>query len=242
MMHKITALLVLSLLMAGCGGSSGSSSPAPQGVYSGPTTLGTTLESIVLPNGKLYALYGNTSGNVFTVQGLVAGQGKSNNGTYTSSPTDYYYTGATYPWTLTASYVIGSSFNGAYSAGGLSETFTGSVIPNFSFNTPALLSKVTGTWSGALMDGESATAIFNSSGNFAGVSTSGCDFSGTITPDSSNDNFFDVSFSFGGSPCAKANQTMSGIAVDYLLPDNVTNQLVMAVASGNNGTTFVANK
>ena len=244
-MHKIAALLVLSLLMAGCGGSSGSSSPTPQGVYSGPTTLGTTLENIVLPNGKLYALYGNTSGNVFTVQGLIAGQGNSNNGTYTSSPTDYYYTGATYPWSLTASYVIGSSFNGTYSSGGLSETFTGTVIPNFSFNTPALLSNVTGntgTWTGVLLDGESATAIFNSSGNFAGLTGSGCDFSGTITPDGSNDNFFDVSFSFGGSPCAQANQTMSGIAVDYLLSDNVTNQLVVAVASGNNGTTFVANK
>jgi hypothetical protein len=35
---------------------------------------------------------------------------------------------------------------------------------------------------------------------------------------------------------------MSGIAVDYLLADGVTNQLVVAVASGNNGTTFVANK
>jgi len=241
-MQKLAALLVLSLLMAGCGGSNGSSSPAPQGVYSGPTTLGTTLESIVLPNGKLYALYGNTSGNVFTVQGLIAGQGNSNNGTFTASPTDYYYTGATYPWSLAATYVIGSSFNGTYSSGGLSETFTGTVIPNFSFNTPALLSNVTGTWSGALLDGESATAIINSSGNFAGLTASGCDFSGAMTPDGSNDNFFDVSFSFGGSPCAQANQTMSGIAVDYLLSDNVTNQLVVAVASGNNGTTFVANK
>jgi hypothetical protein len=174
---------------------------------------------------------------------VVAGQGNANNGTYTASPTDYYYTGATYPWSLTASYVIGSSFNGTFTAGGLSETFTGTVIPNFSFNTPALLSNVTGTWSGALLDGDSATAIFNSSGNFAGLSnSSGCVFSGTITPDSSNDNFFDVSFSFGGSPCTQANQTMSGIAVDYLLADGVTNQLVLVVASGNHGTTFVANK
>lgn len=242
MIQTITTLLVLSLLMTGCGGSNSSSGAPAQGLYSGPTTLGTTLESIILPNDKLYALYGNTSGNIFTVQGLIAGQGNSNNGSYTASPTDYYYTGATYPWALTASYVMGSSFNGTYSAGGLSETFTGSVIPNFNFNTPALLANVTGTWSGALLDGESATAIINASGDLAGLSSLGCDFSGTITPDSSNHNFFDVSLTFGGSPCTQANQTMSGIAVDYLLSDNVTNQLVVAVASNNNGTVFIANR
>jgi hypothetical protein len=245
---KITVtvtLAVVALLLTGCGSGSSSSTPA-QGVHSGTTSLGTTYESIILPNSILYALYGVTSGNAFAVNGLIVGRGSSNNGSYTvNATTGYYYNGATFaasPGSLSASYVAGSSLVGTYSAGGLSESFTDSVIPNFNFNTPALLSDITGNWSGMVLGGDSATALVNSNGDFTGLfTTSNCTFSGTITPDSSGYNFYDVSFTFGGNQCPLPNQTMSGIAVEYLLTDGVTSQLAIAVSSGNNATAFVGN-
>ena len=93
--------------------------------------------------------------------------------------------------------MVGSSLNGSYSESGQSETFTGSASPYFNFNTPALLSDIIGIWSGAILDGESAAATMSSNGTFTGLSNLGCVFSGTITPDSSNNNFFDVSLTFG---------------------------------------------
>jgi hypothetical protein len=138
--RTIGLVIAISVLLfnAGCGGNGGgsssnnnnnSASTKAQGVYYGTTSLGATFESIVLPNDKLYALYGITSGNTFLVYGLITGQGTSNNGSYTASLTDYYYTGTTFAGSLTAAYMVGSSLNGSYSESGQSETFTGSASP-----------------------------------------------------------------------------------------------------------------
>jgi hypothetical protein len=105
-----------------------------------------------------------------------------------------------------------------------------------------LLSGISGTWTGTLMDGSTAVVNINASGTFSG-SDSGCFFSGSITPDSSGKNFFKVSLTYGASPCSSPNQTQAGIGVDYLLSDGVTHQLLAGVASGNSfGTVFVANR
>ena len=124
----IVGVWSLALLVA-CGGSSNGASnsasnsnpvapvtPPPaltaQGVYSGRTSAGITFETIVLPNDKLYAIYGPGSGNTFYGAGIVTGQGTSNNGQYTANITDYYYTGLVSAGTVSASYVAGSSING----------------------------------------------------------------------------------------------------------------------------------
>jgi hypothetical protein len=115
-------------------------------------------------------------------------------------------------------------------------------ISSFNYGTPALLSGISGTWTGTLMDGSTAVVNIDTSGTFSG-SDSGCSFSGTITPDSSGKNFFKVFLTYGASPCLSPNQTQAGIGVDYLLPDGVTHQLLAGVASGTSfGTVFVANR
>lgn len=87
-MFKIFALVVLFLFLVstiGCGGgsnnnSSGSNSQSPtpgqaQNVYSGTTSNGGSFEAIILPDDKLYTIYGTTTGNVFSVEGMLTGQG-----------------------------------------------------------------------------------------------------------------------------------------------------------------------
>jgi hypothetical protein len=83
------------------------------------------------------------------------------------------------------------------------------------------------------------TVTISSGGSLTG-SSSGCSFTGTIAPDSSNTNFYDVSLTFGGTPCAFPNQTANGIGVEYLLSDGVTNQLLVAVTVGNSAVTVFA--
>lgn len=243
-------------MLAGCGGGGSSSSnssnntsqqPTPgqaQGVYSGTSSTGSSFSSIVLPNDKFYAIYGSVSGNLFLISGFIFGQGTSNNGTYTASVTDINSAAATATGSITATYTQGSSISGKLTESSTTITFTGSPNPSssYKYNQAATLSEIAGTWSGDALDGLSVTVTINSDGTFSGSDSAGCSFSGTISADSSGKNFFDVSVTFGASPCALPNQSASGIAADYLLSDGVTRQLIAGVTSGSLGTVFAADK
>jgi len=245
------SIAVFLFVLNGCGGSNSSSntpgnSSTPgqaQGVFTGTTSTGFTFDSIILPNDTFYAVYGTASGNNLFVQGMLTGKGASNNGKYTATVTDYQDTGVTLTGSITASYVPGSSVGGTFTEGTNSETFSATALPSsaFSYNRAAVLSDITGTWAGTLMDGTTAITAINADGSFSG-SDSGCSFSGTITPDSSGKNFFKISFTFGASPCLFPNQTQSGIAVDYMLSDGITQQLVAGFAGVSSGNVFVANR
>lgn len=253
MPKKVSIFSVVSLLLIGCGGSGGSygnggggggnTAGQAQGAYSGTSSNGYTFETIVLPNDKFYAIYGTVSGNVFLIYGMLTGQGTSGSSTYTASVTDFFYTGTINSGSIAATYVPGSSLNGTLTESGTNITFTGASLPasTFNFNMQASLSAISGTWTGTLMDG-TATTVTISNGTVSG-SSSGCSFSGTVAADSSNKNFFDVSLTFGGSPCALPNQTATGVGVEYLLSDGVTHQLLAAVTVGTSaGTVFVAQR
>ena len=258
-MKHLGALLVFALLLiAGCGssrsnnntplGSTPATSSTPgqaQGVFSGTTSTGLSFQSIVIPNDKFYAIYGTTVGNVLYISGMITGQGSSKNGNYTATVTDFYYTGTTTAGSLTATYVPGQSIKGTLTESGNSNiTFSGTAMPSTLFNyaNPALLSDITGTWTGMLTDGAAATVSIAEGGSFSG-SSSGCSFTGSVTPDASRKNFFTVSLTYDGSPCLMPSQTQVGIGVEYLLSDGVTHQLLAGVASGTSyGTVFVANR
>jgi|SRR5581483_1826003 len=259
----LTALVFFVLPFASCGGGSSNSGasnnnsnpPSPastpgqaQGVYDGTASTGADFESIVLPTDNLYAIYGSVSNNVFLVCGLITGQGASASGSFTGNVTDYDdCTGSLVVSTgsVSASYVAGSSLNGSLTENGNSYTFTGTTPANslFDFNQAAAISDISGDWSGAVFGGESVTVTIGSDGSVSGFGSSGCSFSGTVTADSSGKNFFNVSLTYGAAPCTFPNQTGSGIAVDYLLSDGVTRQLIAAVTLNSSaGTVFFAQR
>ena len=112
----------------------------------------------------------------------------------------------------------------------------------FNYDTAASVSAISGTWDGTLLDGVTTTVTINSNGTVSG-SNLGCSFSGTVTADSSGKNFYDVSLTFGASPCAFPNQTASGVGVYYLLSNGVTHQLLAGVTLGTSeGTVFFAQR
>jgi hypothetical protein len=246
---KVTVAIVALIVTIGCGVSKNGGTVAQpatpgqaQGVYSGTTANGNTFQTIILPNDRYYAIYGTTTVNAFQISGMMTGQGISNNGNYSATVTDFSDNSAIYTGSVSASYVVGSSIGGTVTeTGNPTLTFTGTVMPSsqFNYNAPASLSNITGTWTGTLLDGTTATVTINTDGTFNG-SSSGCSFSGTMAADISGKNFFDISLTYGASPCLLPNQTSSGIAVDYLLPDGLTRQLLAGVASGTTyGTVFV---
>lgn len=241
------SLLAATLFVVGCGGSNKSPTPGQaQNVFAGTTSTGLTFQTIILPNDKFYGVYGSTNGDVLLIEGMIAGQGVSNNGKFTATVTDFVGKGEPLAGTIAATYVTGSSISGTFAETGSSNvTFTGAALSassSFNYGTPALLSDIADQkWGGTLQDGTFAIVIINPDGTFSGRNSE-CSFSGTVTPDSSGKNFFNVSLTYGASPCLLPNQTQTGIAVDYLLSDGITRQLLAGVASGiSNGTVFVAN-
>src|ERR1700675_984745 len=144
MFKKVLILGAASLLLVGCGGGGssygsggggggGSTMGQAQGAYSGTSASGFSFETIVLPNDKIYALYGTTSGNVFLIYGLITGQGASATSTYTASVTDFFHAGTINSGSVTASYVPGSSLNGTLTENGTNTTFTGVSLPTSTF-------------------------------------------------------------------------------------------------------------
>jgi hypothetical protein len=254
MPNKIPVLCVISLMLVGCsttynGGNNGGSGGTTytgqaQGVYSGTASSGYSFSTIVLPNDKFYGIYGTITGNLFYVYGMLAGQGTSGNDTFTANVTDFFYTGQTFSDGLTATDTPGSSVNGTITENGMPITFSGTAQPtsSFNYNTAASLSAISGTWTGTLLDGITTTVTINSNGTVSGNS-SGCLFTGTVSADSSGKNFYDVSLTFGASPCQFPNQTATGVGVYYLLSNGVTHQLLAGVTLGNSeGTVFFAQR
>jgi hypothetical protein len=263
MRKNILFLCAVSLMLTSCGasynsnvsggsgspgGGSGANSGGDEGVYSGIASNGDTFWTIILPNDKLFGIYGTANGNQLLLDGMITGQGTENSSGYTASVTDFSYTGSVKSGTFSASDFTGASLDGTLAEDGTMTSFTGtSVLGSIwdygtTFQTPASLSSISGTWTGTLLDGMTTTVTISSTGSLTG-SSSGCSFTGTVTPDSSKENFFDVSLTFGGNPCPLANQTANGIGVEYLLSDGVTNQLFLAGTVGNSaGSVFAAER
>jgi hypothetical protein len=253
----------VSLMLVGCGsGYSSNNNPSGgggggggvnsaeevDGVFTGVASNGYTFTTIILPNEKLYGIYGTLSGNQLLLDGMITGQGTTDGSGYNASVTNFSYTGSVNTGTFSASGFSGASMDGSLAENGIVTTFTaasdlGSVWDyGTTFQTPASSSAISGSWAGTLLDGMTTTVTVSSTGSLTG-SSSGCSFTGTVVPDSSQDNFYDVSLTFGGSPCSFPNQTSNGIAVEYLLSDGVTNQLLAAVTIGNSaGTAFAAQR
>jgi hypothetical protein len=238
-------------LFVSCGGNSSQNqqqkSPPPsgqaQGVYEDSLSTGYSFETIVLPNDNFYALYGTFSGDTFFITGFVFGSGAESDANFSGSMTDFEYPGTPVGTaSLSATFVAGASLKGSLTEGTLNETFTATVpsTTQFNYNAAAQASSIAGSWNGNLLDGESAAVSIDGSGNVTGLSSLGCSFSGTAEPDSSGKNFYDISLTFGGSPCVAAGQSATGVGIVETLSDGTLQVLAGLKNSGNTlATVFV---
>lgn len=250
---RFSLLLSVAATLAACGGGGGGSAPtgstagtaasvgAAQGIYSG------SFSSAAFPNGKFdnlvldddsyYVLYGNrdSTTGALIVYGLIQGNGTAlSNGTF-SSPNlkDFLNTGQVSDGSLTATYQSGASFNGTVTENGQSVGFS-AVAPvagstSYNYNAAAVLSTITGSWSGTDLSGGGRTFSVSTTGALSGTTSTGCPYSGSIVPRASGKNVFDVVVTIATSSACGTNLgiTGSGIAVTGLLP-NGSRQLLIA--------------
>jgi hypothetical protein len=237
----VFALCVSQALLLGCGNggdSEGAGSDSAkvggsaQGVYGGTLTGSDSsdFQALVLPNGDFWSLYGYDAGSIFYIDGFVQGSGVSNNGTFgATNLRDFGFVPALNA-TMTASYdTIAKTINGTSTHDGQTIRFSGGPIPGslYHFDTPALLGTVVGHWDTVSTEGRMVSINITASGALS-LSDGGCTGSGSIKPNASGKNVFDVIVTFGAVPCAMPNQATTGIVVAYPLSTGQT-QVIAAV-------------
>ncbi len=230
----ILTLLGLPLLMAACGGASSSATNnAVEGAWTGTDSWGNTFSTLVLENGNYYAMYGTTRDGNFVMQGFDHGTPTLNGNALNGAITEYDSILPPVAATLDATAVAGSSLQGAITntSGTASGTFTATPLSakftGYDYNTPASASDVAGNWTVSTPNSNAEKITISPTGGVTG-SINGCSFSGTVSPRSTGKNVLDMEILFGPSPCAKANQSASGIALDYDL-GNGKRQLLAAL-------------
>lgn len=249
----LSALLVAAL--AGCGGGGGGSNdsgqqPLPaaakiEGAWDGTVSNGNTLRLIALEDNSFWGIFGRVVGNTLLVEGFARGSGQISGSQFIGSQREYDSAGNTYSGSFAGTVVSGVSVTGSTSfAGGSASTYSLTPIPTaeYDYGRAANISDIAGAWNGQFIDGASGAITINGSGQLTG-SSSGCSFTGSVTPRSSGKNVFNFSVTFGGGNCLLPGETMSGIAVQYRTTAG-TSQLIAGAtdSSGSLGQMFLAQR
>lgn len=245
---RFSAIATAALALVACGGGGGDSPPAPpasaEGAYAGSLSnspSATAFQAVVLEDGQLWALYGNVSGGIFLVNGLLQGNGSSSNGSYTTSNLRDFGSSPAAAASLSATYTTAPTLVGTIGVSGVSIGINGSGIPTatFNYNTPASLASIAGAWTLGSTTGDTVSLSIAPNGGFTATTALGCSFSGTATPRPSGRNVYNVTATFGAAPCALAGQTVTGIGLySVLTPTN--RQLMVALVDGTRSVGTVA--
>ena len=186
-----------------------------EGVYEGITTDGLYTISLVLENNQFWSMYVDENSNSF---GLLQGQLSTSDGTCSSVNLRDFGVYPVASGTASCGYNPGVSISGNTTFPGSASTFLNSIVSTdyFDYLKPASVSDIEGDWDIVGSDGLAASLTIASSGSFNGYASNGCNFNGQLTPRASGKNVFDMSATFGPSPCALPNTSISGVAVDLL--------------------------
>jgi hypothetical protein len=235
-------------LLAACGGDDSTPTQANlEGAFEGSLSGGTatSFQLLVLPNQQSWTLYGDSMGSTLLVAGFIQGSGNSSSGSYTTSNALDFGFAPPVPVSVSASY-SSTSVSGTASEAGVAISFSGAPIPasTYNYNQTASLADVQGSWSlTSLLGGSPASVAISPNGSFTGLSA-GCQFSGTLVPDVSGKNFFNLSLAFGPAPCLLPGQTATGIGLTNILAGTTIRQLLIAGVTANRsaGEAFVGTR
>ena len=244
----LVAFSAVALTACGGGGGSSSSTTAPTNVSAAGAWTGIALPSgyelnlVVMPNNTLYTLFGTPVSGGLSVLGVDFGSVTSSGSSFSGSFVEYLFDNTSYTGTTSGSVIANTSLSGtaSFSNGGTSSY---ALVPltgaGYDFNSPAVLSTITGSWVGSLLTGIAATVTINSNGTLTG-SGAGCTLTGLIAPDPSGVNVFATTITYG-SGCPTVGLVETGITISYITTSG-TRQLISMVSSSTTGGAFFANR
>lgn len=238
------------LLLSGCGGGGGKSAAThtaanAQGAYEG--TLGGTgfpnFQLLLLEDGTYYMFAGTGSGSSFSAEGLLQGSGtETGSSTFASGNARDFGDPSAGNFNLNANFVAQTSFSGTLSRSDVGTvTFNGSAVSAtlYNYNTAAQLSDVVGSWDVTVNGTVDSTLVVASNGSYSGTDTTGCHYTGTVTPRPSGKNVFNVTFLNGSAPCTEPGMSASGVAIVVMASPGHPQLLVTGVTP-NRDAAFLA--
>ena len=217
-MNKTLIIASMALALAACGGD-GDDPPQPHpklfpagGLYRGKTSANQDITALVLDDGTYYIAYEAAP----LSSGVLQGTMEAAHGSFTSSDGKDFSVAfrEIFEVSLHGNYATGAHLNGTirYAATGQSATFTSTYDRDYE-RTPSIAT-VAGTYEGqALTRGavESTAMSISTTGVINGMGASGCRFTGVVRP-RSRGNVYDITVTYGPSPCARPGQHLRGIA------------------------------
>jgi hypothetical protein len=215
---KLAALGFCCALMAGCGGgddgdSSGSaptSRGAAEGSWSGYVSSSVcALGLVVLEDGSLWGICVGGGSLMDAVAGHVTANGNRLSGTILDlGPQESFtYTGSVVPQnSLNMKFASGATFSASYES---------------SYDQPASLTALAGSYYGVTPSGKTETVTISSSGAITTSVADDCGTRGTLKPRASGKNIFDVTLNAQGG-CSLAGSTAQGVAVMTIAPTDPT--------------------
>lgn len=246
---SIALLTASSLLLSACGGGGGDgggdgggNNPPPtttaEGLWVGTTSNGRTVAGVVLDNSQFWVIY-TSVGNGAVIAGAVQGDGSYQGNSFTSSNgKDFNFEGAGVNGVdVNATFAQEQSLSGSITYDGSPTEFTFTSTYNPDYDLQPSLSTVAGTYAGSGYAGggvEFTTVTIAAAGSITGVSSSGCAFTGSVTPHSKG-NVYDVSITFGGGVCANGSNTVAGVG--YY--DAAMNRITSAGLNGTRTSGFI---
>jgi hypothetical protein len=195
-----------------------SSTQSAEGLWSGLTSTGYEVNSLILENNEFWNIVGRTIGNVFYVVAMDNGAASINANNYSTFFREFTATSSVLGYS-TGTVTTNTKISGTVTTiGATTQNVTISMTPPstsvYNYNKSADISEVTGIWSGSFLSGYSGTVQVLANGQVSGI-TNGCNFSGSFSPRSSGKNVFDFSL-VNGTGCILPGFKSSGIAISYL--------------------------
>jgi hypothetical protein len=185
------------------------------GLYKGVTSNGREVAGVVLDDNSFYAIYSGVNSPCCT-GGAVQGTVRAEAGSFSvTDAVDVNIEGlGTQLASVSGTYGQKQFINGTivYPASSQTVTFSANYSADYE-NTPTL-SAIAGTFAGkanTVKGAERITFSISATGDLSGSGTSGCTFSGTVTPRSSG-NVYVTTIQLGAAPCAMPGATLTGIS------------------------------
>jgi Excalibur calcium-binding domain len=188
------------------------SNASAAGLWSGTTNTNRSVTGLVLSDGTYYVVY-TVAGNPAVLAGVVQGSGAASGNTFSSSNgRDFNLEGqGTLSASVNASVQTRQTLVGSINyASGVVVPFTSSYDARYEL-TPSF-AVVAGTFNGqfaSIAGVQTATVTVSPTGQISSTSN-GCTMTGSAVP-RSDSNVYNVTVTFGPSPCRFANQSLSGI-------------------------------
>ena len=188
--------------------------PTAEGLWTGNTNTSRSVTGLVLGDGTFYFLY-SVQNTPNLIAGVIQGNSTATNGNFSSSDAkDFNFAGAgTSVVSVSGPFVARQTLNGTITYVAPTSSVNFNTVFNADYDTTPTPLNIAGVYAGQLANTSSvnnAAMTITTAGAISGTS-SGCDFSGTVTPRATG-NVYNASIAFGPPPCFFPNQTVNGIA------------------------------